>query len=108
MRWESLLLFALPASGFVPHGSQFRKQIDAGLSAVDNPKQANKLISENRKANFEYDFDETLEAGEIFVLQYLSSLGLLLTSCRDCSCRIRGEELPIRVRFDIRRHCRDN
>ena len=30
---------------------------------TDQPKQANKIISENRKAGFEYEFDETIEAG---------------------------------------------
>lgn len=31
-------------------------------SSGDQPKQANKMISENRKASFEYEMDETIVA----------------------------------------------
>jgi tmRNA-binding protein len=41
----------------------------------DQPKQANKIISENRKSNFEYEFDETYIAGIVLV-------GSEVKSCR--------------------------
>lgn len=45
------------------------------LYVADEPKQANKVISENRKSGFEYEFDETYIAG-------IALVGSEVKSCR--------------------------
>ena len=63
--------------GFKPpslNGIINRSFFSLSLSA-DEPKQIHKVVSENRKANFEYEFEETIEAGIMLV-------GTEVKSCR--------------------------
>ena len=98
-----LLLLACPTSAFVPSLRLFRPLTHLS-SSPNSAKQANKLISENRQANFEYEFDETLEAGEFL----LNGSQWNILGCRDRPLRFWGEELSLGSCLHLRWHRWDN